>query len=603
MNTTTLTAVQNANFPQNIRSLTDYIDIVRRRFKAFVITALFVALSSVLIAFLIPPTYKSASTILIEQQEIPQDLVRSTVTSYADQRVQIISQRVMTRPNLLNIIQQFHLYEDERKEDPIEVVIEQMREDINLSMISADVVDPRSGRPTKATIAFKLSYVSESPELAQKVTDKLTSLYLNENLKTRTVMAAEAAGFLTDEAGRLSKKITFLEKELANFKERHLGSLPELTEMNLRLMERTDQELLEVDRQIRSVKERKIYLNSELAKLSPNLAIFSETGERILGPVDRLKILQSKLVSLTAVYSSDHPEIVRTRKQIEALKAELGEGEPDGAASIVVTSEMDNRLAKAKQNFEVLQKRYSPNHPEVKRAQREVQQLQNAIENQSAATNIALEQKPDNPAYIQLQAQLSAANAELESLQDKSTALHKKLSMYEERITESPQVERKFRMLRRDYENAWGKYQEVKSKQMEAQIAKELESERKGERFTLIDPAQLPEEPVSPNRTAIILMGLILAMGCGMGIMALRENLDKTIHSSRTIAVMLEVAPLAVIPYIQTAEDQNSKYGKRVAVVAVMIICILATLAAVHYFKTPLDVLWYVALRRFGIGV
>ncbi|MGD8884595.1 MAG: GNVR domain-containing protein [Gammaproteobacteria bacterium] len=598
MNTTTFQAYPTTANPQYGKSLADYIDIARRRRKAFIITALVVAIASILIAFLIPPIYKSASTILIEQQEIPQDLVRSTVTSYADQRVQVISQRVMTRPNLLEIIKQFNLYEEDRKKEPIEVVIEQMRDDIDLSMISAEVVDPRSGRPTQATIAFKLSYLNESPELAQKVAAKLTSLYLNENLKNRTVMAAEAAGFLTDEADRLSQRVSYLEKELAEFKERNLGSLPELTEMNLQLMERAERELFEVDRQISSIKERKIYLNSEVAQISPNLAIYSETGERILNPVDRLKTLESRLVSLVAVYSEDHPDIVRARKEIKALKAELGQDGNKGGSAVMVSNDMETRLAKVNEELETLRQRYGPTHPDVKRVEKEIQSLKASIDNETAASNSALEKKPDNPAYIQLQAQLNAADAELGSLQEKRIDL----TRYEDRITRSPQVEREFRMLRRDYENAWQKYQEVTAKQMEAQMAKELESERKGERFTLIDPAILPEEPVSPNRKAIIIMGFIMAMGCGIGIMMLKENMDTSIHGSRNLGSLIQVGPLASIPYIETANDKSSKYGKR-AVAAVVLLGIgIGALAAVHYFKTPLDVLWYVALRRFGIG-
>ena len=605
----------NAHVAHNAMSLIDYIEIIKRRKKAFFVATITVLIAGILLAYLIPPAYKSASTILIEQQEIPQDLVRSTVTSYADQRVQIISQRVMTRSNLLEIIRQFNLYEDELKKEPIEVVIKQMRDDIDLGMISADVVDPRSGRPTQATIAFTLSYLSESPELAQKVADKLTSLFLNENLKTRTIMAAEAAGFLTDEAGRLSKQISHLEKQLANFKERNLGSLPDLTEMNLQLMERTERELFEVDREVRTIKERRIYLDSELAQISPNLAIFSETGERILGPVDRLKTLESKLISMTAVYSDDHPEIVRTRKAIAALKAELsanariqtsGSGSLQGkinASSIVVNNEIEARLLKSKSDLKELKQHYASDHPDVKRLEGEVSGLEATLATDSVTTVSALESKPDNPAYIQLMAQLNAADAELAALKGKKADLEGKMSLYEERITASPQVEREFRALTRDYENAWSKYQEVKAKQMEAQIAKELESERKGERFTLIDPAILPEEPVSPNRKAIIIMGLLMAIGCGIGVMFLKENLDSAIHGSKSVVMLLQAAPLASIPYIVTSSDKTSKAGKRAVILIVMLGMCVGGLASVHYLKTPLDVLWYTALRRFGIDV
>ena len=616
MNTTTFSAYPAPAVQNNSPTIGDFVDMIRRRKSTFFITTLVVTLLGIVLAFVIPPDYRSTSTILIEQQEIPQDLVRSTVTSYADQRVQMISQRVMTRPNLLDIIEKFNLYEDERKREPVEVVIEEMRDDIELSMISADVVDPRSGRPTQATIAFTLSYVNESPDLAQRVADKLTSLYLNENLRTRTVMAAEAAVFLSDEATRLNQQISYLEKELASFKERHLGSLPELTQMNLQLMERNEREILEVDREIRSVKERKIYLKSELSQISPKVAIFSETGERILSSIDRLKTLESKLISLSAVYSDDHPEIIRLRKTIGALKEEkvkntTGSSEEGNSQltissdnnNIVVRNEIETRLAKARDNLLSLQKRYTGDHPEIIRIQQEITNLENVLSGNTESLGAALDTEPDNPAYIQLMAQLNAAESELESLYQKKKDLKKKLTQYEDRITESPQVERQFRALNRDYENAWAKYQEVKAKQMEAQLAKELESERKGERFTLIDPAILPEEPESPNREAIIILSFLLAMGFGVGMMVLKENTDSAIYGSRRFSALVQFPPLAVVPYIETRDDYKQQYGKRAVLLLIMLSVFAGSLAAVHYFKTPLDVLWYFALRRIGIDV
>jgi uncharacterized protein involved in exopolysaccharide biosynthesis len=148
----------------------------RRRYTFFGVAAAS-AVITILVAFLLPPTFRSTAIILIEQQEIPQDLVRSVITSFADQRIQVISQRVMTTQNLLALIERYDLYPDKRQRVPREELLQTMREDIGLKMISADVIDPRSGRPTQATIAFAVSYQSRSPDLALKVANDLTSLY------------------------------------------------------------------------------------------------------------------------------------------------------------------------------------------------------------------------------------------------------------------------------------------------------------------------------------------------------------------------------------------------------------------------------------------
>src|SRR6202012_2773265 len=139
----------------------------RLRHAFFLVTGLLTALT-IVAGVVWPPTYRTGATILIEQQEIPQELVRSAITSFADQRIQVISQRVMTTQNLLTLITRYDLYPDIHANKPREVLIQRMRDDIALRMISADVIDPRSGHPTQATIAFSVGYQNESPELALK---------------------------------------------------------------------------------------------------------------------------------------------------------------------------------------------------------------------------------------------------------------------------------------------------------------------------------------------------------------------------------------------------------------------------------------------------
>ena len=159
------------------------VEAVRRRALPMGIAFGAVLMLALLLAAFWPATYRSTGTILIEQQEIPEDFVRSAVSSYADQRVQVISQRVMTSANLLGIIEKFKLYGGERDTSTREALVERIRKDIKLDMISADVVDPRQGRATQATIAFAVGYDSRSPDLAARVANDLVSLYLRENLR------------------------------------------------------------------------------------------------------------------------------------------------------------------------------------------------------------------------------------------------------------------------------------------------------------------------------------------------------------------------------------------------------------------------------------
>jgi len=202
----------------------DYLKIIKRRSKFLFIPFVVISILSIVLSVVLPSVYRSMSTILIEEQEIPSDLVRSTVTTFADQRIQVISQRIMTRANLMEIIKKFDLYPKERKSKSEERILEKMRESIKVEPISADVIDPRNGSPTRATIAFTLTFDDNNPALAQKVANELTSLFLKENIKSRTESAENAALFLTEESRRLKDKIQQLQAQLAAFKEKNSTS-------------------------------------------------------------------------------------------------------------------------------------------------------------------------------------------------------------------------------------------------------------------------------------------------------------------------------------------------------------------------------------------
>src|SRR5713101_8415207 len=164
------------------KDIQDYLGILHRRKKYITITAGILMLATAAVAMLLPPVYRSKATILIEAQGIPPDLVRSTVTTFADERIQVISQQVMTRSVLMNIVEKYNLYPTKRRYETNEEILERMRNDIKLNPVNADVADRRSGSRTNVTIAFTLSYDSDSPASAQKVASELTSLYLNENI-------------------------------------------------------------------------------------------------------------------------------------------------------------------------------------------------------------------------------------------------------------------------------------------------------------------------------------------------------------------------------------------------------------------------------------
>jgi uncharacterized protein involved in exopolysaccharide biosynthesis len=580
---------------EDVKGLGDYLAILSRRKKQFIIPAAVIFVICALLAIGLPSVYQSKATILIEQQEIPTDLVRSTVTSYAGERIQVISQKVMTTENLSKIVNNYDLYKDERKTTSMSILVDKMREEINLEMISADVVDPRSGRPTSATIAFTLSFNSESPRVSQKVTNELVSLFLNANLERRAKSAIETTGFLAAESKKLEEKVAKLEKNLATFKEKNVNNLPELQQLNMQLMNRTEGELKNVEQQIRVLEERKIYLTSELSQISPDAVIPTSRGG-ILGPRSRLKELQTQLISLSSHYSATHPDIIKTKKEIAALREEVGDTNE--------TDELRKQIEQLKVQKAVLQDKYSSEHPDVKKINRSLVEAQTALKaaKKKSAEDGEENIDADNPVYIQLQSQLEAAKSEYSSLEKLRKDLKDKVNDYEERLLKSPQVEREYRDLTRDYDNAMGKYKEVKAKQLEAELAESLERENKGERFSLIEPPLVPEKPSKPNRLAILFLGLIFSLAGGVGTVAVTETLSDSIKDVDGLVQVTGEPPLITIPYIEIEAEKEKQAKYKQLAIKIGLAAVVVFVMLFHFFIKPLDVLWFIVMRRLGIG-
>jgi succinoglycan biosynthesis transport protein ExoP len=564
----------------------------RRRWTFFVVAAAAGA-ATMALALLLPPTYRSSATILIEQQEIPQELVRSVITSFADQRVQVISQRVMTTQNLLGLIGRYDLYPDLRDRVPREVLLGKMRADIGMHMISADVIDPRSGRPTQATIAFSVSYQSRSPDLALKVANELTSLYLNENIESRTKLGQQTEAFFGEEAGRQAAHIEELDKTLAAFKEKHRNDLPDLVQLNLETMQRTELDLHEAENKVDALDAQRVLLQAQLAQINPTLQVFSDTGQRVMGPEDRLKALKAQLASYKARFAPDHPDVVSTEREIEGLEKDV-KSDDDTADRMRQLEEAQAQLARAREKD-------APDHPDVVQLQHLVDSLSKQVD---AAAGVGQKREAtthsDNPVYIQVKGQLDSLAVDRDSAVKRRDELRGKFDDYQRRLALSPEVERQYHEMSRELETAQLEYKQILAKQTETAVSENLEAERKGERFTMIEPPQMPEKPVSPNRTLIAVLGLLMSLALGAGAAAAQESFDASVRGPGDIRRLLQVPALASIPHIVTAKELSRRRKiVRYSWAGGFVALILAAVA-IHLFVRPLDVLWATVARRFG---
>jgi polysaccharide biosynthesis transport protein len=574
------------------------LDFARRRKLTIFLTFLAVFSVAAIVAFTLPAVYKSTATILIEGQQIPSEFVQTTVTTLVEETIQTITQRVMSRRKLTEIIERFDLYDDLKNRKTTEEILEKMRKDIALDTISSEVANPRSGRATVATIAFSLSYQGKDPAKVQKVTNTLASLYLEENLKTREARAKTTTEFMESELDALQENISGLEARIAGFKKENMDALPEMAAVNMKMVETLQQEISAKEQQIQTLQDRKVYLEGQLATLDPHVPGAAQTL-RDESPTQRLRRLRSVYTMLTASLSDKHPDVVRTRREISSLEKELGvEGNNVG--------EMQSELATLQTDLASMEETLSPSHPDIVATKRAIENLQQEIKKQEKNGDGAdsLTEDVQNPAYINIATQVETTKMDIQALRREQDALEKRLQDYQARLERAAKVESEYQELTRDYSNARTRYQEILSKLMMAKTAEGLEKDQMGQRFTIIDSAVLPEKPHKPNRLAIVLVGFLLGIGSGAGLGAVKEVSDRAVRSEAALFDLTGAPVLAVIPMIVTNEDVKKKRRKRLvfgfSAATVSALCI----GAVHMFYRPLDVLWFQVLRKLvSLGI
>jgi uncharacterized protein involved in exopolysaccharide biosynthesis len=567
-------------------------DIIRRQKAVFLLAFIIIFSAAVIIAFVLPPIYRSQSHILIEEQQIPEEYVNTADTSYVEERLQLISQQIMSRPQLLEIIKKFNLYANMRDRYTTEEIVGKFRKRFNLETISADVIDRRTNRPSSATIAFTLSFDDQNPQIAQKVANQLTSLYLEENLRTREARATNITSFLQQELDSLKSQINELEDKISTFKQQHEYELPEFNAINLQAVSRLQRDIDQAEMDIRSLNERKIYLEGQLAGIDPQGALLSEEGKKIMNPKERLKFLHLQLASLQSQLSAKHPDVKKLQREIAELENRVG--------NIDDSLDKAKRLKKLQGQLATLKGRLGAKHPDVIKLAKEIEILSAELKKLPPTAGQLAETNPENPAYINIKTQITSTSMEIKSRQKGIEQLKKEIVKYQQRIENVPRVERDFTQMSRDYDNAKYKYNEIMNKLMEARVAQGMEESRKGERFTIIDPAQLPERPIKPNRLAIVLIGFVLALGAGVGLGAVRESLNDAIKTAEELGRLTGLPVLTSIPLMESDKERQRKRNKKIIVVLLLGVVIALGLLLFHLYVMPLDILTLKLQRKFS---
>lgn len=563
--------------------------LIRRRWKSFVFTFAPIFLFTVFMALMIPTTYLAKCTILVETQQIPQEYVRTTITSYVEERLQVIAQQIMRRSKLQEIIDRFNLYPEMKGRFPNETIIEEMRDAIDLETISAEVIDRRTGRPASATIAFAVSYEGKNPETVERVTNVLASLYLEENLKSREEQASHTTTFLKNELDEIRKQIEDLESLISDFKSKHVGALPEYVTINIQAIERLNRESDQLSTQIMSLQERKIYLSGQIAGMDrylPEKELVIGRNVRPDESLERLRALRLELANTQASVSEIHPDVKRLKIEIAKLEGQVGH--------LQEFVENTDKLALMRAQLATSSGRLGSEHPDIVKLKKEIKLLEQEM------SPVDLDQVPAaddgvgdlNPAYLNLETQIATTEMQINGLTKRKQEIIQDIDKYQKKIETTPLVEKEYNILTRDYQEARQKYSEIMNKLMEAKVSQGMEESQSAERFTIIDPAQLPEKPYKPNRLAIIIIGFVIAIGAGIGIAATRENLDHTIKSPRELRMATKAPVLAILEYVELPGERRTRIIKRWFWITLGVAALGGILAVFHYSKMPLDVLW-----------
>ena len=512
----------------------DYIEIVLRRKWYILIPFVIILVMAAVYSFTASPKYRAATLILVTPQKVPVHYVRPTVTSGIEDRLQSIGQEIMSRTRLEQIIAEFKLYQKEAQKLTIEEIVELMRMDITVQI---------RGREGYFTIA----YIGKDPRTVTMVTNKLASLFIEENLKLRETQAQGTTEFLAIELNATKAKLDEQEKLLSQFKRQFIYELPDQRSSNLSLLARLQQQLQQIGDALKAAQDRKLTIQKQLSEMKNMAALLSrqeeyaeekalpssphETSTSPMVPSggltgknpaqQQLEKLRQLLAELETKYTEKHPDIVATKKRITDLekKIEAGRKEPE----------------------EIKEKEISP--PKGVTAPPET-------------TKEKKKEIPMDPLYKEMEGQLFATDMEIQRIREEESKTKAQIKEYQARIENTPVREIAMTNLVRDYESMKEHYQSLLKKSQEAQQAENLERRQKGEQFKVIDPARIPEKPFSPNIPKILLFGFLLGSMSGFGIAFLKEQTDRSFRDAEDLEATLGFKVLANIPKIEKMDKK-----------------------------------------------
>ena len=483
----------------------DILRVLRHRIWFVLLPFALIAASTAVVARLLPDKYRSETLILVVPQQVPESYVRSTVTTRIEDRLQSITQQILSRTRLEKIIQDFNLYENERRTGIMEDVVEAMRKDITIQVVKGD--------------AFRVTYSGTEPRTVMRVTERLASLFIEENLHDREVLADGTNQFLEAQLEDARRRLIDQEHKLEDYRKHHSGELPSQLESNMQAIQNAQLQIQAHVESLNRDRDRELMLQRQIADLEQQvpsaddkaIALLSTDGELPgITPGQQLAAARLALAALERRYKPEHPDVLRMKRTIQALEEKVG---PDG--------DPDNQLS-----------------PTEKARQNRLKDLRAELD--------------------QVDRQISLKETEERRIRDVVAA-------YQKRVDIVPTRESELTELTRDYTTLRDLYSSLLSKKEESRIAANLERRQIGEQFKLLDPARLAEKPYSPNRLAISLLGMAGGLAFGLLLIATFEYRDATFKTDEEVSGVLSLPVLATVPFMQSHDEQKRARRRRIA--------------------------------------
>jgi polysaccharide biosynthesis transport protein len=509
-----------------------YIHAIARRKALLFGVAIPIAALAILLALALPDMYTSSALVEIDEPSSAQALAETSGgASYADQYVTNLKGIVLTDSNLRKMAREHNLYPNYDDES---AMLTRLKRDISVSIVTTPILDPRTGREREVVDAFTLSYDNRSPERAQKGAQWLVAAFLAEHRRQRQGRATNAAEFYAKEAERVRTHVAGLEAKLADFKRANAGQLPELTGVNMTMMDRAEAQLATNEQQARSLRQERVFLAAQLEQ------------SRAAGPdAGSVRQLEEQYARMRSSYDEGHPDMVALRRQIDSLKYGTSAG-----SGTSLRSQLNSKRATLAES----RQRYGAEHPDIKRLERDIATLETRIKNGERGD---VEMSDGTPMGMQLRTQINAVDSQLASLAAQSAELRAKLSGLERNVTAAPQVEREYSNATRDLAIARAKYEQLLNRQMDAEVNESAIVGGRADEFRLVQAPMMPGGPSKPERLAILFIGLVAAVVLGLTVTVAAEALDPKVRGARDIRELLSVSPLVAIPAIRNSRSRR----------------------------------------------